>query len=194
MEKTMRIGTVKTWSGGRYASVYIRATYQDGKFSMSGVVGPLHSGNALGGCGQIDMEFEHRNSDHNDSRYNDLITPQQINFAPGWTAKKWFDLLEIWAVWHLNDMQAGCEHQRAEKWEKVRIDPAELPNSHANRDGKGILASWVYPKEHPKGLLTKPCPVCGYRYGTAWLKKDVPQSVIDFVENLPNADKTPAWI
>ena len=27
---------------------------------------------------------------------------------------------------------------------------------------------WLKPEEHPDGLLCRPCPVCGYRYGTAW--------------------------
>jgi hypothetical protein len=43
---------------------------EDGRFSISGVIGPLPSGNALGGCGQIDMEFAHRNDNDNDKRYS----------------------------------------------------------------------------------------------------------------------------
>ena len=27
---------------------------------------------------------------------------------------------------------------------------------------------WIIQEEHPEGLLCRPCPVCGYRYGTAW--------------------------
>lgn len=28
-------------------------------------------------------------------------------------------------------------------------------------------------KKDPRGLLDKPCPVCGYRYGTAWLYRPI---------------------
>jgi len=45
-------------------------------------------------------------------------------------------------------------------------------------------AGWVYPTEHPDGMLTRPCPQCGYRYGSAWLFDALPQDVIDFIEAL----------
>ena len=55
-------------------------------------------------------------------------------------------------------------------------------------------AGWVTPAEHPNGLLTKPCPVCGYKYGTAWLKEEVPPDVITFLESLPVSTIIPAWV
>lgn len=39
--------------------------------------------------------------------------------------------------------------------------------------------------EHPRGLLGKPCEVCGYRYGSAWRTETIPQEVIAFLESLP---------
>lgn len=33
-------------------------------------------------------------------------------------------------------------------------------------------------KEDPRGLLMKPCPVCGYEYGSAWLYAPIPEDVI----------------
>lgn len=47
-------------------------------------------------------------------------------------------------------------------------------------------AGWVSPAEHPGGLLGKPCPTCGYRYGTAWLYEDVPDDVLEFLRGLPD--------
>lgn len=29
--------------------------------------------------------------------------------------------------------------------------------------------NWVSQSEHPEGLLSKPCEVCGYKYGSAWV-------------------------
>jgi len=55
------------------------------------------------------------------------------------------------------------------------------------------LAGWVYPTQHEKGLLTKPCPVCGYKYGSAWLKEELPQDVFDFIDNLPHTDIAYPW-
>jgi hypothetical protein len=48
--------------------------------------------------------------------------------------------------------------------------------------------------ESPLGLLSKPCPVCGYKYGTAWKKRELPAEVITFIESLPEPTKQPAWI
>ena len=98
----------------RRGDVYCKVEFKDDKLSISGVIAPLPNGNALGGCGQIDMEFEHRNPADNDKRYADnLIMADDIKFAKGWDKEKRFDFLEVWKNWHLNDMQAGCEHQRA---------------------------------------------------------------------------------
>ncbi len=45
----------------------------------------------------------------------------------------------------------------------------------------------VYPQEHPEGVLTKPCPVCGYKYGSAWLYMPIPATVIEEVNQLAAA-------
>lgn len=91
--------------------------------------------------------------------------------------KKAARMAEVWKRWHLNKMHAGCEHQRALKWEEIRIKPEELPNSRANRDERGIFAIWVYPVEHINGLLCRPCPTCNYKYGSAWLSEELPPQV-----------------
>lgn len=98
-------------------------------------------------------------------------------------------LAEAWKRWHLNDMRAGCEHQRAEKWEERPIDPSKPLNSYGKHfdgqqsDSWNMLSCVPYNK-HPEGLLGKPCPVCGYKYGTAWLKEELPQDVIAYLESL----------
>lgn len=187
MNKVMRIGTLPTHGGGR-VSVYIKAeiTEVNNKLSISGVIGPSRGGNAYGGCGQIDMEFAHRNPEYNDKRYAESLTqPEEFNFAPNWNRKLWLDLLEVWHNWHLNDMQAGCEHQQAMNWGHKELT---LTN------GEHKTSGCVRPEEHPEGELTKPCPMCGYKYGTAWHHKELPQSVIDFIASLPETDKQPAWV
>jgi hypothetical protein len=53
---------------------------------------------------------------------------------------------------------------------------------------------WLRPEEHPDGLLCRPCPSCGYKYGADHRKEDLPKDVIDFLTSLPDTDRTPAWV
>lgn len=34
---------------------------------------------------------------------------------------------------------------------------------------------WLKEEEHPDGLLSRPCPVCGYRYGNSWVYFPIPE-------------------
>lgn len=54
-------------------------------------------------------------------------------------------------------------------------------------------AGWVRPVEHPKGVLGVACDVCGHRYGSAWLREDVPADVIAFLRGLPDAGPVRGW-
>lgn len=48
--------------------------------------------------------------------------------------------------------------------------------------------------ESELGILCKPCPVCGYKYGTAWRFEEVPQDVIEWLSTLPDSERYPAWV
>ena len=37
------------------------------------------------------------------------------------------------------------------------------------------LLGWLKETEHPNGLLCRPCPVCGYKYGTSWNYFPIPE-------------------
>lgn len=229
----------------RKVPMFCKISWKDGNLSISGVIGPKSNGDAVGGCGQIDMEFRHRNPAHDDERYQDLITPEQLDFCPGWNEEKWLSFLDIWKEWHLNDMTAGCEHQQewdvkkklplvdykwSTKYYKARQDAADGLGTPENwpeisqavarlttgidrpryetEEAKLLLADgwveagkprteaagWVSEKRHPEGLLSKPCSVCGYRYGSSWLKREVPESVLEFLAALPPTTVTPAWV
>ena len=52
IDKVIRFGTKKT-TGGRFYSVYARIYYRNGALSITGIEGPLASGNCLGSAGQI---------------------------------------------------------------------------------------------------------------------------------------------
>jgi len=51
-------------------------------------------------------------------------------------------------------------------------------------------AGWVRQDEHPDGVLNKPCPQCGYKYGSAWLFEPLPQDAIELISSLD--ESTPA--
>ena len=63
---------------------------------------------------------------------------------------------------------------------------------HPNEEYK--TRGWISCTEHELGFLGKKCPVCGYGYGTSWIKEDVPQEVIDWLFALPDTKIKPAWI
>lgn len=70
-------------------------------------------------------------------------------------------------------------------------------NRLTNMDGSKEITTRqnVFFNEHPDvGILCKPCPVCGYEYGSKWLTEKVPQSVIDWLFALPDSKIEPCWI
>lgn len=76
---------------------------------------------------------------------------------------------------------------------KPELDPAIAefyePKKSLYSGDKGFTETktlgWLTPEEHPDGILTKPCPECGYKYGTQWLHERVPDLVIKFLNALP---------
>lgn len=171
--------------------------------------------------------------------------PAAIRYAAGWDDVRLVRVLDLWDRWHLNHMNAACEHQRALGWPEMaaeprtvyhwRLDPdvskqvrAALKDAEtALRRGETVslpedvaalarfeetttspeptppapvyvaesetsyrhtsetkTRGWLRPSEHPDGLLTAPCPECGYRYGTEWRKEEIPTSALDLLREL----------
>ena len=67
-------------------------------------------------------------------------------------------------------------------------------NTTYSRAQEKKSTSWLTEAEHPEGFLSKPCPACGYKYGSKWLKRELPADVVGFLASLPDTDKTPAWV
>lgn len=107
--KVVMIGTIPVGKG--WATVYCRIDVVDkGKgpaLSISGVEGPLKNGECVGGCGQIVLSL---------SEGVESITP-----AEGWSHSLIREFFYVWDQWHLNDMRAGCEHQRKGLWGKCML-------------------------------------------------------------------------
>lgn len=49
---------------------------------------------------------------------------------------------------------------------------------------------WLDYRRHPEGLLCKPCPTCGYKYGTRWLGEQLPKYVWEWLRALPRVGGT----
>ena len=64
----------------------------------------------------------------------------------------YLEILRLWKNYHLNGMNAGCEHQK---------------------------------EGSPVGSV---CPVCGYRYGSAWLYREIPEKDLEAIKNLFTID------
>lgn len=183
--------------------------------------------------GRFSMSGDIWNNRHTDIVCGGQCVDEVVAYFPH--DKKAQRMCEVWKRWHLNDMKAGCEHQRAwdtnkplkllkyawtmayyemmQKAEKgtlstedyakfqevakrvnaVLYDPPICHNPQypfpevQNLINEGWLeekgseektAGWVNQDNHPEGLLEKPCPVCSYKYGTAWLKEELPQDII----------------
>lgn len=43
---------------------------------------------------------------------------------------------------------------------------------------------WLSEKEHPQGILSKACPVCGYKYGTSWNYFPIPADDLNRIKEL----------
>jgi hypothetical protein len=82
----------------------------------------------------------------------------------------------------------GFEKDDTFQWKTVLDERTEELNKLVD-EGKFLRreerkkSGWVYPSEHPDGLLTKPCEVCGYKYGSAWVYEPLPQEIINEVKN-----------
>ena len=175
--KTVRLGTIpQRWQGdgeGRRMSVFCKVEFSDGRLSISGVEGPLASGNALGGCGQIDMHLPQ-------------VPAALWTFAEGWNADLLARFLAVWGEWHLNDLTAGSPRQMA--YLKAHPVSATYPESHYEKAKAALEAAGLQPDaEHLRD--GKP-----YSYGSAWLRTEVPADVLDFLRALPDADREPAWV
>lgn len=80
----------------------------------------------------------------------------------------------------------------------MKTPETELPNTIAayykSEGSEEKTLGWLNQEEHPRGILSHPCPVCGYKYGTEWKRRDVPADLLETLASFPPADRKPAWI
>lgn len=100
------------------------------------------------------------------------------------------EIHDMWAAWHLNDMRAGCEHQRAEEWNLVPVDPEKGLTAYINTPSYKGWNQKVWQPYDQGGFLSKPCKTCGYKYGSGWIFEKLPQDVVDTLDRWRYDNKT----
>ena len=95
------------------------------------------------------------------------------NPAPEFTRKDCFRLMQAWKRWHLNYMRAGTPRQEevVRTWMDTAIDKS-YEATCAMLEGVGLLFD------------------NGYKYGSAWLKEEVPEDVLEWLFSLPGDGNT----
>lgn len=161
--------------------VTIKVERRDGitRLSITGVEGPKRNGDARGSCGQCVDALD-----------------RLMTLDAGWSPEMVRRLKAEWERWHLNDMRAGCEHQRKAGWDTRPIDPSKPLDTYGKhfpgqQQASWNMLTWIRRNEHPEGLLCEPCDVCGYKFGSAWKAEEVPQDVLAFLGALPQNDGLP---
>jgi hypothetical protein len=82
---------------GIYFNVKVSISYNESRLSIVGTSSIM--------SGQI-------------NEYLESLDPRDYRLCPDWTEEMYRRLLDIWERWHLNDMRAGCSHQRAMDWNR----------------------------------------------------------------------------
>lgn len=152
MEVKIFVGVINNYEFvGSKNKAYVEIKMNDGNFSA---------------CGEIW-----------NNRRNDLIACGQCldEIANHITTDEFKKIYCWWKRWHLNNLKAGCAHQRELGWKEEPIDSSKPLNSYG-KFPPNDSPSWnmkVWLPEKLGGYLSKPCPICGYRYGTKWLKEEI---------------------
>lgn len=61
--------------------------------------------------------------------------------------------------------------------------PENIAEYYKLKESESKALGWLNESEHPDGILSRACPVCGYKYGTKWLYRPIPaedeQKILD---------------
>lgn len=150
-------------------------------------------------------------------------------------------IMDLWQKYHLNDLNADCEHAINEALakkdltiyhysfkgdftklenklkliknnkilsENIKLNklcktylkygyafksefsfkqlPKSIKRLYKLRETEVKTAGWVTYNEAltPSGILSKPCPICSYKYGTAWCYRAIPTKDLKLIKKL----------
>lgn len=96
--------------------VFCKIVFDNGRLSITGVVGPTSNGNCCG-AGQCTEEIR-------------TGTPTKE-----WTKEMLEKFCDIWYEWHLNDMRPYCKHMKQMGWDKEAMESVEIKTYTLNSEG-----------------------------------------------------------
>ena len=155
--KTLLIGTEAGFNrNGSPArlNVFVTVKFDGSRLSITGVSGPMASGDCKGSAGQC----------VNAVRSVD-------DFAAGWDASSAARLATIWDRWHLNDTVPGTPRQM--EWIRANTFPG-YPMEYYVWAVEGLTAAGLNPDQ-------------GYKYGSAWLTEQVPDTILAELQAMPDS-------
>jgi len=144
------------FQGGKILRVEVTLTRkeQGPALSIQGMIGRQNVGQILNSIKMGDMEF-----------------------SPGWDVDKFCSLMQIWKRWNNNDLRAGSPAQM----EHLRIVQTTTGLSLTYENVCEILQNaGLYVDEH----FNWGSDTAGYRYGSAWIFEPLPESVIEWFNEL----------
>lgn len=146
--------------------LFAEICYRDGRLSIHGVIGPKSNGNAFGAAGQIQEELGR-------------VVP-----AKGWDEEMVKKFQTVWNRWHLNDLNAGTPKQES------FLRELEDRNGGIGYEKavEALKEAGIY---EDADFIHEDKP---YRYGSAWLKEEVPADVLEWLQSLPESAVKPAWV
>lgn len=122
---------VYTRSGNKAtARAFCKIQFENGRLSITGVIGPMPSGDCRGGAGQcVDAIREGCHCDK-------------------WTQEMLNKFCSIWDEWHLNDMRPYCKpypvcgYQYGHAWQTEEV-PQEVIDWLFNLPESPVVPAWV---------------------------------------------------
>ena len=168
IHKIVNLGKASVPGSSKHYDVFCEVKVADGILSIHGVVGPRKNGEAWGYAGQI---------------YDDI---QDLIPDNGWTQEMVDEFLDVWRKWHLNDLQPGTHRQMdfLREWRKGReILSYDYKDECKALEQVGLL------EDDQHMVEGKP-----YRYGSSWIRFELPAEVLGFLRGLPVSMKKPAWV
>lgn len=189
-KRHIKLGTMHSGRGG-YLPVGVEINWKGGRLSITGNIGQGH-------WGQI----------------YDSLTGTNANWSkmsPGWNFKRICQLKRAWKRWHMNDTISGTPDQmyvlrqvsedldRCPDYYEVCCSILEQVGLYRDEkyDNRDIILS---AEEYDSCVAYRErCRahgedfVWGYKYGSRWLKEDVPLEVVRWLKECPSGGDLVQW-
>lgn len=193
-EKTFDFGKIDYYGKGRKInSVTVEMSYRDGVLSICGHIwNGRHTDIVCGGqCLDEIAEYIHSSKFKKIYRLwklyhlNDMRPYDEHQKALGWD-KQAKEKITIYR-WCRDFVKHPKEDSETNPY---IIETTKNTLADDIKDMYKLVTSYeecrghIFFDKHEEGLLCKPCPVCGYEYGSAWKMEEIPDEDVKIIEEL----------